>query len=162
MNNIEMIVAFDQNNGIGKDNKLLYHFKKDMERFVEKTINKTVVMGRKTAESLPDKKPLKDRRNIILSRDKNFKLEGFKVYHSIEEIINLASESKDIFIIIGGQEIYKQFLPFTDKIYITLVYSKKEADTHFFFDPLEWKRELIEINTTKKQVKYEFWNFTRE
>ncbi|MDI9354939.1 MAG: dihydrofolate reductase [Cyanobium sp. MAG06] len=121
-NILSIIVAIDGNNAIGKNNDLLTSLPKDMKRFKDKTINNIVVMGRKTFDSFPDKyKPLPNRDNIIITRDKDYKMSGCKVVYSIEECLEYLNEkyqSKEIFII-GGGDIYKQFINIVDKMYVT-------------------------------------------
>lgn len=138
---ISIIVAHDLNFGIGKKGKLLTKLPRDMEHFVEKTKYSTVVMGRKTYESIG--KPLIDRINIVLSRDKEMMYPNtVKVVHNISAIQKYAKifPREEIFVI-GGEEIYRQLMPFADTMYITEVIGlDKEADA--FFPPFalsEWE-----------------------
>lgn len=139
------------NREIGRDNKLLWHLPSDLKRFKALTIGKTVVMGRKTFESIG--KALPNRENIILSRDKNLKILDCKVLHSVKEVLSLG----DI-VVIGGEEIYKQFLPFTDVIELTTVFQSFEyADTHFpQFEGFDLKEE--ELMEGYKNQKFEKTN----
>ena len=120
-----MIVAHDLNNLIGNKNKLPWHLPEDLQHFKNETLNKNIVMGRKTFESIG--KPLPKRNNIILTRDKNYKPESTIVFHSISDII----KEYDNFIVIGGVEIYKQFLPFTNELIVTEIDSEFEGDAYF-------------------------------
>lgn len=140
--NISMIAALGKNNEIGKGNDLVFHFHNDMKFFRETTTGGTVVMGRKTFESLP--KVLPKRRNIVISTNKNLEIEGAEVCSSIEEAIKLFENDEKVFII-GGGRIYSEFLPFADKLYLTEVEAEcKDADTFFpQFDKSKWSRELI-------------------
>lgn len=138
---ISIIVAHDLNYGIGKRGKLLSKLPRDMEHFVEKTKFNTVVMGRKTYDSIG--KPLPDRINIVLSKDKSMMYPAtVKVAHKIDVILTYAKifPREEIFII-GGEEIYRQLIPFADTMYITEVMGlDKEADA--FFPPFalsEWE-----------------------
>lgn len=137
---ISIIVAIGKNNEIGKKNELLWNLPADMKHFKEITSGHTVIMGQKTFESIG--RPLPNRRNIILTLDRNFKNEGVEIVHSPEEAIKLANsytkdesilqaQDKEIFVIGGGQ-IYKLFMEKADKLYITHVdASFPDADTFF-------------------------------
>ena len=132
------IVAVDKNWAIGKNNELLFHIKEDLKRFKSLTIGKAVVMGRKTFESLPGKKPLQGRDNFILTRDENYHVDGAIVVHSYYEFLSkYASEYLpcDIYVI-GGSEIYKLFLDSIDEIYVTKV-NKIVEDADKFFPNLD-------------------------
>ena len=138
MKEISIIVAIAENNAIGKDNKLLCHIPGDLKHFKRITANHTVIMGKKTFESLPDG-PLKGRRNIVISDNKDDEFEGCIMAYSIKEALDKCEDNKENFII-GGGTIYKQFLKYTTKLYITKVYKTCEADT-FFPEPdySEWE-----------------------
>lgn len=123
---IRIIVAISKNRAIGKDNKLLWKLSSDLKIFKKLTTGSSVVMGRKTYESVG--KPLPKRRNIIISRDENYQIDGCEVVNSIDEALLLTGS--DCFII-GGGEIYKQTLPLADKLYITEVDVEIEGDTFF-------------------------------
>src|ERR1035437_7501180 len=126
---ISLIAAISRNNVIGRDNKLLWNMPADMKHFREKTSGHTVIMGRKTFESIG--KPLPNRKNIIITRDKTYLRHGVDIVNSLEEALQLASleqgkefeENQDeveVFII-GGGEIYKQAIDKADKLYITVI-----------------------------------------
>ena len=127
---MNLIAAADENWGIGKNGGLLAHISGDMKYFRETTKGKVVVMGRKTLESFPGGKPLKNRVNIVLTQNQDFAPEGVTVCHSIEETLETLKQypKEDVFII-GGGMIYKAFLPWCEKAYITHVYHTFEADT---------------------------------
>ena len=120
---MNLIAAADENWGIGKNGGLLAHISGDMKYFRETTKGKIVVMGRKTLESFPGGKPLKNRVNIVLTGNKDFVPEGVVICHSVEETLEKLKEypKEDVFII-GGGMIYKAFLPWCEKAYITHVY----------------------------------------
>ena len=126
--NFSAIVAHDINRVIGGNNKLLWHLPEDLKRFRDITTNSAVVMGRKTFESIG--KPLPNRRNVILTTDKDYKAEGCFVYNDMNEIISDYSDTGEVFII-GGGEIYKLFFPHIDRLYITLVEDEYEGDVIF-------------------------------
>ena len=125
-------VCVDNNWAIGKSNDLIYHIPDDMKFFRQMTMGKTVIMGRKTLESFPGKKPLKGRRNIVLSQKPDFTAEGADVVHSVEEAVAAVSEtpSEDVFVI-GGGSVYRALLPYCDTAYITKIRDSYDADTAF-------------------------------
>ena len=125
---MKLIVAADKNWAIGKDNDLLCHLPGDLKYFKERTTGKTVVMGRKTLESLPGGKPLPKRTNIVLTRDESFEKEGCVIIHSIEEL--LEKYGQEDLMVMGGAEIYTKLLPYCDTCYITEIDKEFEADKH--------------------------------
>lgn len=141
---ISLIVAAATNNGIGKDNQLLWHLPKDLQFFKKITWAMPVVMGRKTFESLSGK-PLQGRLNIVITRQKDWKPEGIVVVHSLKDALFVAKSAdyKEVFIA-GGGEIYREALPIAHKVYLTRVQAEPEADT--FFSPLsnDWQLVLDE------------------
>jgi len=138
---MNIIVAVDNNWGIGYNNKLLQIIPEDMRLFKQLTYNKIVIMGRETFESLPNKQPLKNRINIVLSRDKEFIENNSNtnnqliIYQSLDELFarlkNVIYYNSDKIFIIGGESIYKQFLPYCDKAYITKINREYKADRYF-------------------------------
>lgn len=124
---MKLIAAVSENWGIGKDNKLLFDIPEDMRFFRKTTMGKTVIMGRKNLESFPNGKPLKNRRNIVLTKDKNFRIEGAESAGSIEELLSLEGVKEDAFVI-GGESVYKQLLPYCDLCYITKVHETADCD----------------------------------
>ena len=126
---ISIIAAIGKNNEIGKENKLLWHLPAALKHFKEITSGNPVIMGRKTFESIG--KVLPNRKNIIVTRDKKYKVNNAEIAHSIEEALTLCKKDDEVFII-GGSEIYKQVMSFTDKLYITEVdMEDKKADAFF-------------------------------
>lgn len=143
---ISLIAAIGKNNELGKDNTLLWHLPADMKHFKKKTSGHTVIMGRKTFESIGQ--PLSNRRNIIVTRDEKYIAEGVEITHSLEEALKIALENKTegrasmdttrhdsaesrVFII-GGAEIYRQALEYANKLYITHIDAEdKNADVFF-------------------------------
>lgn len=124
---ISIVVAIAQNNAIGKDNKLLWHLPKDLKHFKEITTGGTIIMGRKTYDSVG--RPLPNRRNIVITRQQ-IEIPGCEVINSVEAALDLCRDEAEVFII-GGAEIYKLALPHTDKIYLTIVHQDFEADAYF-------------------------------
>jgi dihydrofolate reductase len=121
---ITLIAACSKNRVIGKDNKLLWYLPNDLKRFKKLTIGKTVVMGRKTFESIG--KPLPNRKNIILSNNKDLLIEGCEIINSISDL-NLIED----LVIIGGEQIYKLFIDIADIIELTLIDKEFEGDAFF-------------------------------
>lgn len=125
---ITFIVAATENNVIGKGNKMPWHLPNDLKYFKKNTLEHSVVMGRKTFESLG--KPLPDRRNIILTRDMTAKSDDIDIANSFQEVLNYCRDEREIFII-GGGEIFKQTLPFADKILLTRLHTTIDGDAYF-------------------------------
>ncbi len=142
---VSIIAAFTKNRVVGKDGALPWHLPEDMKLFKELTSGKTVIMGRKTYDSLPAKfKPLPNRHNIVVSRSlESTSIAGVDVCPSVEAALEKAkSYGKEIFII-GGASIYQQALPYAAKMYLSQVKKEYEGDTYFpEFDVREW--EIIE------------------
>ena len=128
---MKLIVAVDANWGIGCKNELLVRIPSDQRFFRETTTGNVVVMGRKTLESLPQKQPLQNRINIILSGNKAFKVKGATVVNSIEELLKELKKynDNDIFIA-GGESLYKQMLPYCDTAHVTKIDYEYQADTY--------------------------------
>lgn len=134
---ISIIVATSENGVIGNNNQLLWHISADLKRFKKLTAGHTVIMGRKTFESIGQ--PLSNRRNIVISRSEGLKFEGCIVAKSLDSALELAGTDDEVFII-GGGEVYRQALPFAERIYLTLVHASYEGDTFFpALNPNEWK-----------------------
>jgi len=141
MSNISFIVATDQNNGIGIDNKLPWHLSDDLKRFKRLTTGQVVLMGRKTFDSLPVK-PLPNRDNIVLTHDEDFVAEGCEVLRDIDQVLRLAQlagETGQTLFVIGGASIYEQLLPVADRLYLTLIQHSFDTDAKFpAFDMSQW------------------------
>ena len=129
---MNIIVAVDKNWAIGKENKLLVSIPADMKFFRSTTTGKVVVMGRKTLESFPNGLPLKNRTNIVLTKDKNYKVKDAIIVHSIEEALEELKKyaSEDVYVI-GGDSIYAQMLPYCDTAHVTKIDFGYEADAWF-------------------------------
>lgn len=134
---VSSIVATAENNGIGKDNQLLWRLPADLKHFKDITTGHTVIMGRKTFDSVG--KPLPNRRNIVVTRKTELEIPGAEVVNTIEAALALCDDNEEVFIV-GGAEIYKMAMPMTDKIYLTVVHGTFDADTFFpAIDPEIWK-----------------------
>jgi dihydrofolate reductase len=136
--NFAAVVAHDKNRLIGGDNKLLWHLPEDLKHFKNLTLNSTVIMGRKTFESIG--KPLPKRLNVVLTKDDNFRPNNCMVYDRVQDVVRDFAEETRVFII-GGGEIYKQFLPYITRIYVSLVDGEYQGDTYFpdYGIDLGWK-----------------------
>lgn len=161
---ISIIVAKAQNNIIGGDNKLLWHISEDLKRFKEITSGNTIIMGRKTFESLPGVLP--NRKHIIITRDKNYSVDNsnVEVIHNIDEIVSKYKNSSTEAFIIGGGEIYKEFLPHADKLYLTEVLKDFDGDTSFPQVDLEkWAVDYSSdiLTNEKNGLQYRFINYIR-
>lgn len=128
---LSIIVAIAENNIIGGDNKLLWHIPEDLKRFKAITSGNTIIMGRKTFESLPGVLP--NRKHVIITRDENYSVdnENVEVIHSLSEVINKYKNSSEPAFIIGGGEIYKQLIHNVDNLLLTKVFKSFDGDTSF-------------------------------
>ncbi|MDL2261875.1 dihydrofolate reductase [Bacteroidales bacterium OttesenSCG-928-I21] len=143
--NFTIVVAISENNAIGKNNELLWHISGDLKRFKEITTGHTVIMGKNTYLSLP-KRPLPNRKNVVVSSKTEETKKFFPeidVVANIEEALQIADSDKENFII-GGGAIYKDFLPLSNKIYLTIVHEEYEADVFF------------------PEINYEEWNIVEK
>lgn len=153
---INLIVAIAENNAIGKNGDLLCHLPNDLKHFKEITNGATVVMGKNTFFSLP-RHPLPNRRNIVLTRDTNFSYENTDVAHSINDVYDMISTEEKVFII-GGGNVYEQFMNRVDKLYITHIhYSWANADTFFpTIDSSTWQCVSEERHNADERHKYAY------
>jgi dihydrofolate reductase len=162
---ISAIVATGENNVIGKDNTLIWHLPADMKFFKEKTNGHCIITGRKNYESIPEKfRPLPNRTNIVITRQKDYHAPGAIVVDSVTKAIDTAKKTKDpeIFII-GGAEIFRQALDITDRIYLTEIKQAFEGDV--FFPQLnmnEWRETDRKKGIRDEKNKYEYDFITLE
>lgn len=161
---ISISVAVAKNNVIGKDNKLLWHISEDLKRFKRITSNKKMIMGRKTFESLPGILP--NREHIVVTRDENFKIDSDKVtiVHDLNSLLEKYSKCEDEIFIIGGAEIYKQLLPYTQKIYLTKIDETFEGDTYFpeiNYDEFKTEHVSEQFTDEKNGLNYTFIDLVR-
>jgi dihydrofolate reductase len=133
---VSLIVAMAQNGVIGRDNALPWRLPEDLKRFKAFTLGKTLLMGRKTFESIG--RPLPGRSNLVLTRDTGWQAEGVVVVHSVEQALARTGPGSEL-VAIGGAEIYRLVLPFARRIYLTHVHADVPGDTYFpEFDPTQW------------------------
>ena len=155
------IAAVSLDWGIGQGNGLLFHISEDMRRFRALTTGGTVLMGRRTLDSMPNGRPLPQRRNIVLTRQPDFHREGVEVVHSIEDALALAGEDAWV---IGGGEIYAALLPYCRRCYITRVYAQPACDT--FFPDLDrlpqWRLFRSEPVCGGEEPAYQFVEYVQD
>lgn len=160
---ISFIFAMDRNRLIGKDNDLPWHLPRDLKYFKDVTSGHTVIMGRKTFESIG--KPLPNRRNVVVTTNGELDLPGARNAHSADEAVRFAKESGEECFVIGGSTLYTELLPYADKLYMTKIDEAFEGDRYFpEFSEDEW-----EIVSRQKGVKdeenpynYEFLVYQRK
>ena len=162
---MKAIVVVDENWGIGKDGQLLVHLPGDLAYFKEKTLGKTIIVGRKTLESFPGGKPLPGRRNIVLTENQSFDKDNCAICNDLDELFDEIAQldGEDIFVV-GGACIYELFLPYCDDVFVTRIQAAYDADRHFpNLDQSDgfvktWQSDLME----EKGVKYRFEKYSRK
>ncbi len=159
MRKITIIVAASENSVIGYKNALPWHISEDLKNFKKITINHSVIMGRKTYESIG--KPLKDRRNIVISRSKSLLIDGVEVVNSLDKAISIVDDSSEIFII-GGEQIYTISLPLATHLYITKVNGHYKGDAFFpDFIQKEWKEIAREDLISESNLNFSFLKYEK-
>lgn len=152
------IAAVSEHWGIGKDNRLLFHISADMKRFRALTEGKTVLMGRRTLESLPGSKGLPHRRNIVLTANSGFTAPNIETTHTPVQAVFAAGEEA---VIIGGESVYRLFLPLCERVYITKVFADAEADA--FFPDLDadprWQVDCQSEVFEESGLRYQFVDY---
>lgn len=153
---ISIIVAIARNHAIGHENKLLYRLPDDLKRFKALTTGHTVVMGRKTFESLP-KGALPNRRNIVLSRNPGFSAPGTELFQSIDEALAHCAPEEEVFII-GGESVYKESMQIAERLYITDIEDIPEHADAFFphIETNEWELTASILHEKDEKHKYRF------
>lgn len=155
---LTIICAIGENNSLGKDNQLLWHLPDDFKHFKALTMGHSIIMGRKTFDSLP--KALPNRKNIVITRQKDYSRESCDIVFSLEEAMALAQQNDSNPFVIGGAEIYKLAMPYVQKLEITRVHATFDADAFFpEIDSNIWK--LIHSQYHPKDEKHIF-DFTFE
>jgi dihydrofolate reductase len=160
--NLSIIAAIGQNRELGFKNKLLWHIPADLKRFKTITSGHTVIMGRRTFESI-GKKPLSNRKNIILTQQKGFTGQDVLVADTITAALNFIDPAEETFIL-GGALVYEQFIPYTNKMYLTIIQQAYRADAFFpDFERNSWEiTEQIDVdNDERAGVNYSFMTFVR-
>lgn len=156
---ISLIVAYDQNFVMGNNNTLPWQISDDLKLFKKNTLNKPIIMGRKTFDSIG--RPLPNRRNIILTRQTNLAIDGCGIFHSTDELLGQLQDEKEI-MIIGGAEIFKLFIPIADKFYLSKVNASVKGDVYFpLWDQDNWQQissEIYQKNETNEfSFDYQIW-----
>ncbi|MCX7745658.1 MAG: dihydrofolate reductase [Clostridia bacterium] len=162
---MKAIVAVDLNWGIGYKGSLLQRIPEDMKFFKQMTLGKVVVMGRETFESLPGREPLKDRINIVLSKNKNFVDEKITICRSFDELFHeLKKYNSDDVFVIGGESIYTQLLPYCTEAYVTKIENTYVADKYFIdLDKDEaWKLVSSSDAQTYKEIQFKFVKYVND
>jgi len=160
--NLSMIVAMADNNAIGNNNGLLFHLSGDLKRFKAITTGHPIIMGKKTLLSLP-KWPLPNRKNIVITHNRDNVFTGCEIVTSVEEALELIKGESEAFII-GGSSVYREFYPYADKLYLTRVYKSFESDTFFpEIDFDKWKElQREDLHDDKNDFDYAYLNLERK
>lgn len=150
---LSMIVAHADNRVIGKDNDMPWHLPADLAYFKRTTLGKPIIMGRKTYESIG--RPLPGRKNIVISRDEEYRAEGVEVVGSVEAALALVSDVEEV-MVIGGGAIYKHCLPAAQRLYITHIDANIVGDTYFpKYDLNEWQLAVSEVKAADEKNNYQ-------
>lgn len=161
---MNLIVNVSKNWAIGKGNSLLFHLSQDMKFFKAHTTDKTVVMGRKTLESLPGAKPLPNRKNIILTRNPEYKPEGVAVYNSVDDFLRDNPDTDDIYII-GGESLYRDLLPYCERAFVTKVDATVDDADAYMVDldnHPDWEIEDVGEELEEKGYTFRFVTYKRK
>ncbi|MGH8282608.1 MAG: dihydrofolate reductase [Gammaproteobacteria bacterium] len=157
---LSIIVAVGEHNEIGKNGRMPWHLPADLKHFKTITLGKPVIMGRRTFEAIG--KPLSQRRNIAVTRDRDFKAEGCEIAHSLTDALVLAAGVPET-MVIGGGEIYREALPRSQRIYLTRVHAGFDADTFFpMLDPADWRETACENHIADERNSFAYSFLTLE
>jgi len=151
---LSIVVAMDGNRLIGKDNQLPWYLPADLAFFKKLTTGNTILMGRKTFDSIG--RPLPSRRNIIITRNTNIEITGCEVVNSIEEALSLAQGETEV-MVIGGAKLYQQILPIADRLYITQIEGEFDGDAYFpSYNEVEWSQISIDSREPDENNHYKY------
>lgn len=150
---ISLIVAASQNDVIGRKGDLPWRLPADLAQFKRLTMGHPIIMGRKTYESIG--RPLPGRKNVVVSRDKNYPSEGIELAGSLSEAITIAGNDNEVFII-GGESLFQEGLAIANNVYLTRVLAKVDGDKYFHFDPKGWKLVSSEKHAADEKNQYDF------
>lgn len=152
---VSLIVAMDKNRVIGKDNDIPWRIPRDWEYVKKITSGHPIILGRKNFQSIG--KALSKRRNIVISRDRELVFNGCEMAHSLDEVFKLCEKEEEIFIF-GGEEIYRIFLPYVEKMYITNIHAEFEGDTFFpHVDLSKWTQTSVTQGITDEKNPYPYY-----
>lgn len=162
---MNIIVAVDNNWAIGNKNELLIRIPNDQKHFREETLGKVVVLGRKTLQTFPQGLPLQGRTNIILSKNKNYKVKDAIVVHSTEELLEELKQypEEDVYII-GGESVYRELLPYCNVVHVTKIDHEYEADSYFpnLDADKNWEITADSDEQTYFDIAYQFLRYERK
>jgi dihydrofolate reductase len=151
---VSLVVAASTNNVIGRDGELPWHLPDDLRHFKRITTGKPVIMGRKTFESIG--RPLPDRQNIVMTRDPDYAAEGCDVVASVAEAMDVAGDADEV-MVIGGGQVYRDFLPRADRIYMTRVQAEVQGETRFpKIEGNTWRLVSAEHHAADERHEYDF------
>jgi len=157
---LSIVVAMDENRLIGKDNKLPWHLPADLAYFKKITTGKSILMGRKTYDSIG--RPLPNRRNIVVSRNEGVLISGCEVVSSIAKALEITKDEQEV-MIIGGASLCEQVLPKVSRLYITKIEGKFDGDVYFpAYDEAEWGLTSLETHQPNEKNKYVYHFITME
>ncbi|MDQ0232594.1 dihydrofolate reductase (trimethoprim resistance protein) [Metabacillus malikii] len=152
---VSLIVAMDKNRVIGKENDIPWRIPKDWEYVKHTTKGHPIILGRKNLESIG--RALPDRRNIILTRKKDFTFNGCEIAHTVNDVFELCKNEQEIFIF-GGEQIYRMFLPYVEKMYMTKIHDEFEGDTFFpEVNYKEWNEVSVKKGIRNDKNPYEYY-----
>ena len=159
MANITLIAAIGKNKELGKDNQLIWHLKEDMRFFKEQTMNKKIIMGRKTLESLP--KLLPGRTHIVLTKQ-NIDIPGIIIFHTKEELMNYLYFLKEEVYVIGGASVYQEMIEYASKLLLTEIQATSNADVYFpNFNPNAYTQKIIKEGK-ENNIKYKILEYKKK
>ena len=160
MMNVTMIAAVGKNLELGKDNKLLWHLPEDLKFFKEQTMGKPIIMGKKTLDSLP--RLLPGRLHLVLTHQQLEETDQIKVFRDIDSLLEFIKSLEQEVMVIGGAQVYKQMLDFSDKMILTEVDAETTADVYFpTFDKNDWDQEVL-CEHQHEEIKYKHLVYTRK
>lgn len=158
MSTIVLIAAVAKNRVIGIENRLPWHLSTDLKYFKAITLGHTILMGRKTFESLG--RPLPKRRNMVMTQNKSWKHEGYEIVHAVDEVLDKTAAEEKVFVI-GGEAIFTAFLPYADYLYLTEIHQDFEGDTFFpRYEKTQW-REIQRFPQVEGEVNFDFVVYKR-
>ena len=151
---VSMIAAHANNRVIGKDNQLIWHLPADLKFFKNTTSGHTIIMGRKTYDSIG--RPLPNRTNVVITRNKDFEAEGCEVFHALEDALSAHAHEEEVFIV-GGAQLYEIGLEYAHRLYLTEIDAEFEGDTFFpEYDTSVWKESWREAHEPDERNTYAF------